>query len=226
MLPNLQMMQDPVTDAWANGSGDWLYGTDYHRTIHFDPWIGLGRMLHQGWNVIAPAFLEDMHDAESLADLINGGNLTGTERAPLCTVVTKWDNEHQVYYSYVVGFGGNFALENGSSYFVFVTQDLNMPLEGAVLSPAINLTLETGYNLVGWPYISYITASELADEITSCVKVSMFNSKYQLWLPEYIVGLPVPWDFDVQMSDGVFVFVESGPVQWEPRIIPLLPLRT
>jgi parallel beta-helix repeat protein len=203
-----QTMQDPVTGWWASGNGDWLYGGSEYDNIHFDPWVGIGRMLYEGWNMISPTFIEGVYDAAGLADYINMGG-SGPERGPVCTVVTRWDATTHTYQSYVVGFGGNFALENGSGYMVFMTEDMNMPIYGAVLEPEINQTLIAGYNLIGWPYPYAIAASELAENISYSVKIAFLDAETQTWLPEYIVGLPVPWDFDVQMSEGVFVFVSD-----------------
>jgi parallel beta-helix repeat protein len=209
-MPVLGYMDDPITETEANGDGDYIHSGDemIDENIHFDPWLGFGRMLYEGWNMISPTFIEGVYDAADLADYINGGN-KGPGRELLCTVVTRWDATMHMYQSYVVGFGGNFALENGSGYMVFMTEDMNMPIYGAVLEPEINQTLIAGYNLIGWPYPWAIAASELAENISYSVKIAFLDAETQTWLPEYIVGLPIPWDFDVQMSEGVFVFVSD-----------------
>jgi len=191
-------------DGLYNPGGDGDNVTDY---VLYDPWMGL--YLYQGWNMVSPGFIPEngeMDTADDLADLI-GAN---------CTVVTRWDGDKQRYVSYVAGTGEGFSLRNGTGYFVFVTDDTNVQFTGGLASPDINLTLSDGFNLVGYPYLGFAQASDFAGDINNCVKVSMFDAETQTWLPEYITALPgISYNFDVLMGDGVFVFVNPGPVNWD-----------
>ncbi|MEA2055112.1 MAG: right-handed parallel beta-helix repeat-containing protein [Candidatus Thermoplasmatota archaeon] len=204
---NNDNMLDPITGNPANGTGDEINGSAVYDNIHFDPWLGL--MLYKGWNMITPAFINDsIETAEDLGALISG-----------CTVVTVWDNVHQKYVSHVVGFAYDFALVNGTGYLVFVREDVNLQFNGTLLEPEINLTLRTGYNMIGWPYAMYTTASQIAENITNCIKVAKWNAQEQEWLPEYITALP-GYDFDILMGEGVFVFISSGTTQWQVTPTP------
>jgi len=192
--------QDPITLNYAEGEGDRLYGNHSYDNIHFDPWLGL--MLYKGWNLITPAFNYSVRNASDLMAMI-----------PNCTVVTMWDNVNQKYVSYVDGFGENFEIINGSGYFVFVTEDVNVQFLGKLYQPTINMTLYPGYNLIGWPYIMYSPAKDIADNITHCIKVSKWDSQEQTWVAEYITALG-SYNFDMLMGEGAFVFV-SGQSQWQ-----------
>ncbi len=198
--PDSSDQYDPITYNYAEGEGDWLYGNHSYDNIHFDPWLGL--MLYQGWNLITPAFNHSVQNASDLMDII-----------PHCTIVTMWDNIHQKYVSYVNGFGEDFEIDNASGYFVFVTENTNVQFFGKLCQPTINMTLYPGYNLIGWPYIMYSPAGNIADNITNCIKIAKWNAQEQTWVAEYITALD-SYNFDMLMGEGAFVFV-SGQSQWQ-----------
>jgi len=192
--------QDPVTDRNATGNGDYIYGGDVTDNIHFDPWTGL--TLYKGWNLITFSFINSIQSASDLMSSISG-----------CTVVTMWDNINQKYVSYIDGFGEDFELNNGSSYFVFLTGGVMTYLIGDVYQPEINITFHPGYNLIGWPYPEYEPAEDIADNITHCMKVAKWNAQEQTWVAEYITALD-SYNFDLLMGEGAFVFV-SEQSQWQ-----------
>jgi len=101
----------------------------------------------------------------------------------------------------------NFEIINGSGYFVFVTEDVNVQFFGKLYQPTINMTLYPGYNLIGWPYMMYSPAEDIADNIMHCMK------QEQTWVAEYITALG-SYNFDMLMGEGAFVFV-SEPTQWQ-----------
>ena len=187
---------------YANGHGDFIEGGSVDNNIHFDPWLGL--YLYEGWNIVTAAFVDE--GMETAADL--GAWIPG------CTVVAMWDMSAQKYVSHVVGITGDFALDNGSAYFVFVTQDVNVQYIGGLRYPQINMTLNVGYNLIGWPYPWVENASWMAERIDHCIKIAPWDAENQAWLPEYITALD-DVDFDLLMGQGVFVFVNQES-QWRP----------
>jgi len=200
--------QDPVhTSIFADGNGDYIYGGDVTDNIHFDPWTGI--TLYKGWNLITFSFINSMQSASDLMDAIPG-----------CTVVTMWDNINQKYVSYIDGFGEDFELNNGTSYFVFLTGSVMTYIIGDVYQPTINMTLYPGYNLIGWPYPEYEPAEDIADNITHCIKIAKWNAQEQTWVAEYITALG-SYNFDLLMGEGAFVFV-SERTQWQ--VVPLPPV--
>ena len=199
---------DPVhTSIFADGNGDYIYGGDVTDNIHFDPWTGI--TLYKGWNLITFSFINSMQSASDLMDAIPG-----------CTVVTMWDNINQKYVSYIDGFGEDFELNNGTSYFVFLTGSVMTYIIGDVYQPTINMTLYPGYNLIGWPYPEYEPAEDIADNITHCIKIAKWNAQEQTWVAEYITALG-SYNFDLLMGEGAFVFV-SERTQWQ--VVPLPPV--
>jgi len=199
---------DPVhTSIFADGNGDYIYGGDVTDNIHFDPWTGI--TLYKGWNLITFSFINSIQSASDLMDAIPG-----------CTVVTMWDNINQKYVSYVNGFGEDFELNNGTSYFVFLTGSVMTYIIGDVYQPTINMTLYPGYNLIGWPYPEYEPAEDIADNITHCIKIAKWNAQEQTWVAEYITALG-SYNFDLLMGEGAFVFV-SERTQWQ--VVPLPPV--
>ncbi len=171
----------------------------------------LNLSLYEGWNMVSVPCNQSLNTAGELAELVNG------ESEGVCTVITRWDTAKQRYVSYIPGSGEGFALSNGTGYFVYVTADVNVNITGDIVTPDVDLSLEEGFNLVGWPYPYDAEASDIAGGIDNCVKVSKFNASTQTWLPEYVPGLPASNDFAVRMGEGVFVFVNPGPSGWQPR---------
>ncbi|MEA2054491.1 MAG: hypothetical protein U9O96_05175, partial [Candidatus Thermoplasmatota archaeon] len=162
-----------------------------------------------GWNLITmPVKHPSIHTASDLIQYIN------TFSADNCTVVTRWDREYQRYDSYVVpegdGFGVAFTIVPGEGYFVFVKTNITVYMEGCLIEyDEINLTLNVGYNMIGWANLEVINASQLAGNISGCTKVAKWNASAQGWfMPEYIVG-DSP-DFNISIGEAMFVFRPTG----------------
>ncbi len=196
---------DANDQVWANLSSFSIYGL-------FGDITQLNLSLYEGWNMVSVPCNQSLNTAGELAELVNG------ESEGVCTVITRWDTAKQRYVSYIPGSGEGFALSNGTGYFVYVTADVNVNITGDIVTPDVDLSLEEGFNLVGWPYPYDAEASDIAGDIDNCVKVSMFNGSTQTWMAEYIAAVSgTSYDFDVLMADGVFVFVNPGPSGWQPR---------
>jgi len=115
-----------------------------------------------------------------------------------------WDNINQKYVSYVDGFGEDFELVNGSGYFVFVKEDVNLQFNGTLLEPEINLMLYPGYNLIGWSYAMYSPASDIADNITNCVKVAKWDVRERAYP---VAGCAVAAGADLNPYSPLFLLI-------------------
>lgn len=151
------------------------------------------------------SFIDGMNTAEDLA----------TRIGDTCTVVVQWNRQAQKYEGYIVGLGTPFTLENGSSYFVFVTADTNVKFSGDLAEPEIDLGFKPGYGTAGWPYVGYHTASDLVADIDGSVAlVVSWDAETQQWGDSYITDLGSV-DFDIRMGEGVFMFVRNAPARWQ-----------
>ena len=170
-----------------------IFGSFTHLTIYF----------YCGWNMISLPFINNsITTASQLLNYIPG-----------CTVVTRWDSDQQKYVSYVNGFGSDFYLMQGEGYFVFVKNENNVTFSGDVINE-INITLLTGYNMIGWTHAMPTNASHIADNIQNCLKVAKWNASAQEWMvPEYIASLGGP-DFYIKAGEGIFVFLSSRSTIW------------
>ncbi|MCD6147406.1 MAG: hypothetical protein J7J34_05335, partial [Thermoplasmata archaeon] len=170
---------------------------------------------HTGWNLITmPVKHESIHTASDLIDYIN------TFSPDVCTVVTRWDRENQQYVSYVAyggGFGGDFSLTPGEGYFIYVTKNVTVYMEGCLIEyDEINMTLNVGYNMIGWANLEKINASQIAGNISGCTMVTKWNSSSQGWfIPSYLVVDP-SHDFNITIGEAMFVFRPTGgTMQWD-----------
>jgi len=80
----------------------------------------------------------------------------------------------------------------------------------------INMTLNLGYNMIGWANLEPTNASLIAGNISGCMKVAKWNSSAQRWfIPEYLVTDP-SHDFNITIGEAMFVFRPTGgTVQWD-----------
>ncbi|KAA0002123.1 MAG: hypothetical protein FE046_00460 [Thermoplasmata archaeon] len=161
--------------------------------------------LSEGWNMITiPLINDSFSTAEELGTFI-----------PNCTIVALWSAKEQRYVSHIVGFGYDFDIVNGTGYFIYVTDDTQVTLNGSGIKE-INLSLKTGYDLIGWTHSLPTNASTLLSHITNCVKVATWNASQQMWMPEYMAFQQVPgFDPEIIAGEGMFVFIISGTTQWD-----------
>jgi len=158
--------------------------------------------LIYGWNIITIP-VENNLTAKTLAENISG-----------CEVVSHFDANNQTYKSYVVGVSPphtDFNIEDGLGYFVVVNQNSiftihGFPIENVSVHLYVNLT---GWNMIGWYHDYNTTASSLADNITNCSVVSMFDSILQTY-HSFIVGVSPPSeDFIISLGEGVFIVADE-----------------
>jgi hypothetical protein len=146
------------------------------------------RALEKGWNLITIP-VNVSHTAESLAQNIS-----------YCTHVARWDSTIGNFETYVKGSGtGNFALEKGIGYMVYVTADSTLELKGDALS-TVSVALQKGWNAIGWFKSSSITAEELALQIGNCTAVSYWDSSSNRFVV-HPIGSDIN-NFDIVKGNG------------------------
>jgi hypothetical protein len=74
----------------------------------------------------------------------------------------------------------------------------------------MEMTLNIGWNLIGWYHDYNTTASGLAGNISGCQMVSWFDSENQTF-KTYIVGVP-GYDFTITSGMGLFILVDTASV--------------
>jgi hypothetical protein len=147
--------------------------------------------LAQGWNLITIP-VEHNLTAESLGAAI-----------PFCDTVTKWDAAAQGYVNHPVGTAIEvFALEDGVSYFVHVTNDSQFTVTGEPLD-TIAVAVMPGWNLLGWVRTHAVTAEQLGDAVNGSDTVMRWSTTVQDYIP-HPMGTTIN-NFDVTHGMGLFV---------------------
>ncbi len=171
------------------------HSSTYTFRIVDDSFISCDISFVTGWNLITLPM--DMGwNASDLAAQITG-----------CTSISGWNATSQTYQTYIVGGppSFDFSLIGGHGYFVDVNQQSMCTFTGVPLY-SVNVSLSSGWNLIGWFKEENTTASSLAGNITGCSSVSSWNTTTQSY-ETYIVGGPPSFDFTIVQSMGLFVDV-------------------
>ena len=151
--------------------------------------------IKMGWNSITIPYNKSWY-ASNLANNISG-----------CTSVSKWNASLQTYDTFIVGGppSFDFMLCDGCGYFVDVIEESTFSVTGESINE-VNVSLEVGWNLLGWYHEDETTASSLASNISGCTSVSKWNASLQTY-DTFIVGGPPSFDFMVSCGMGLFVDV-------------------
>jgi len=151
--------------------------------------------LLPGWNLITVP----VYTSWNASDIAN--NITS------CNSLSNWDAINQTYNTYIVGIPeSDFSLENGSGYFVDVDDACVLNTSGERIS-SVNISLEIGWNLIGWYHNYNTTASSLAENISGCNSVSSWDATAQTY-NTHIAGVPES-DFMISRGMGMFVDVDQ-----------------
>lgn len=148
--------------------------------------------LHQGWNLISIP-ISDIGKASDLKSLI-GNN---------CTAIARWDTSLGRFITHPTETGiSNFKVEPQYGYFVNVIDDTVFQVQGqAVVN--INISLENGWNLLGWfdPLSTY--ANNLIGKINYCTHINKWDNNTQNF--EIYPGN----NFKINYCEGFFVYIEQ-----------------
>ncbi|MGC9307359.1 MAG: hypothetical protein ACP5FL_01125 [Thermoplasmatota archaeon] len=171
----------------------------------FTDTVDVSMYLRTPWNLITVP-VQHSWTSRTLGENISG-----------CKVVTRWDVDQQMYIDYIMGIDspGNpaFAILDGVGYFVGVTHDSWFHMSGPFIE-SISVTLQPGFNLVGWANVENTTAESLGDNITRCQFVTKWDEIRPQEFYTHVVG-SVLNDFTVSTGRGMFVYLTgTGNVTW------------
>ena len=118
--------------------------------------------------------------------------------------MVKWKPVEQSYWFYLPGYPAfDFELIPGHGYFVETNTSYNLSLVGLKVTD-VNISLKTGWNLIGWYKEEDTTASSIAENITGCTSVVKWKPLEQsYWF--YLPGYPA---FDFVVTRGMGLFIE------------------
>ena len=153
-------------------------------------------MLHRGWNFVTLP-CENEYNASMLYFSIQG-----------CNLILKWNNSKDDFDVYTHGSPNNFAIENGTGYFISVSNNTNLSVTGLPIT-SVNITLLVGWNSLGWFKEEQTNASDIYNSIAGCNIVLRWNNSRN----DFDVYVPNAPDFVIEQGNGFFVSV-SQQSQW------------
>jgi len=151
--------------------------------------------LYAGWNLIT----NPINNSWNASDI--AANVTG------CISVVDWVESSQSYWFYLPGYPSfDFELQNGEGYFVEMSGSDTLTITGPPIDN-VDVSLYTGWNMIGWYNQTSTTASSIAENITNCISVvDWVESSQSYWF--YLPGYPA-FDYTVPQCMGLFVEVTS-----------------
>jgi len=152
--------------------------------------------LLSGWNFVTIA-CENNYTASSLYNSIQG-----------CNLILKWNNSKNDFDVYTHGSPNNFAIENGTGYFISVSNNTILSVTGMPIQ-SVNITLLVGWNSLGWFNPTQTNASDVYNNIAGCNIILKWNNSRD----DFDVYVPNAPDFVIEQGNGFFVSV-SQQSQW------------
>ena len=204
--PYLRLIKERVNNSYheeINGTDGlevidghlWWYSPIIKVTV-IEPAIVANISLYKGWNFVTLP-CENNYTASSLYNNISG-----------CNLILKWNNSKNDFDVYTHGSPNNFAIENGTGYFISVSNNTNLSVTGLPIT-SVNITLLVGWNSLGWFKEEQTNASDIYNSIAGCNIVLRWNNSRN----DFDVYVPNAPDFVIEQGNGFFVSV-SQQSQW------------
>ena len=147
-----------------------------------------------GWNLITIPF-QTSWMASDLLTLM-----------PNATLVSWYDTVNETYKTATSGGGYDFPLQCGWGYFVYVTNDSNVTVDGSPCSN-VSVSLDVGWNMIGWYHDDDTMASSLMQNISNCTMISWYDTVSQTFKTRTSDG---GYDFIISQGMGVFVYTTEA----------------
>ncbi len=204
-------------------------GHKENKTMQAEAWVSIMLnktiTLYEGWNLITIP-VKTTWTAYDLAR-----NITG------CEFIVRWNAKTQgydrtVYVDKTGVHGQNFPIEPGVGYWIYVKQNTTLTIKGCLIEE-INVTLYTGYNLLGWANLNATNMSAVVnggEGIPGCKyypdvyppdTVAVWNASKQQWRvyglgfdPTFIIE-NYPDDWIIEIGEAFFVYRSDGIAYWK-----------
>ncbi len=152
--------------------------------------------LQEGWNFITLPLNTTYERAEDLANAISS-----------CTHISKWNISTSSFVSHQKGTDvNNFTIDDGVGYIVYVEGDAVFEVNGIEILP-VTMSLQKGWNSIGWFNETSTDAESLAQDITNCTTISYWNNTLGRFVM-HPVGTNIS-NFVVEKGNGYLVYVTS-----------------
>ena len=184
--------------VWAEDtSGNSVTTGSFSFCIVNDSYESVSLSLSVGWNLMTVPVEKEWYASDLASEVVG------------CTSVSKWNASLQTYDTFIVGGppSFDFPIVEGHGYFVDVDESSMVTMVGLPIED-VNVSLDVGWNLIGWYHDFNTTASSLAGNISGCTSVSKWNATMQTY-DTFIVGGPPSFDFTVSCGMGLFVEVNE-----------------
>lgn len=182
-----------VVCAIAYSSGGKVVYDNSSATVFVEETSVINISLYTGWNVVTIP-VENSYTASSLyADI------------PGCNIILIWNTSIQNFDVYVPGSPYDYPIENGKGYIIGMSHDSLFSVTGDPIQ-TVNISLQIGWNMLGWFKEQPTTASSICNSIPGCTLLMVWNTTQQDF-NLYIPGGPV--DFLIHQGDGFLVAVNQ-----------------
>jgi hypothetical protein len=166
--------------------------------------------LNVGWNLVASPTTNESYSLWAYFHVLTA--IYGSSAATTSVTVQNVTGAGNVSYPGGGAYAATYAVAPGRGVWVDVSLALTVTLSGNLttgpLFPA--LSLQSGWNNVGWSLSGATNASALAALVPNASAISMWNSTTQSYVT-FIVGFSDPsYDFAVSDGTGVLVWVPSS----------------
>jgi hypothetical protein len=148
--------------------------------------------LKKGWNMITVP-LQNNFSARSLSQIIGDK----------CDSIAIWNSSKKDYDSHPSGTHiNNFPIKNGMGYYIHLWENVSISISGLLLQPQ-EISLQKGYNLIGWTGNYKTSSRQLAENITGCTLLAKWDSDMDIYII-YNVDID-DTIFQIETGDGLFV---------------------
>ncbi len=172
--------------------------------------ISVGVAIAPGWNLITVPVLGSISSAAALASSMNDSSQLGT--GAISTIATYSGGKYSLY---VPGYSPDLPLQPEQGIWVYSSKSGSWKAAGAAFATSSPINLQTGWNLVGFPYPSSgLTTTQIAGQVggSAVQRIALYqNGNYTTWRAGQA-------GFSVPASTGLWMYVTSS-TTWSPQAI-------
>ena len=162
--------------------------------------------LAAGWNLVSSPVANESYTLWSLFHVLTA--IYGASASTTSLTVQNITGAGNVTYPGGGAFAANYAIQPGRGVWIDVAASVSSFVYGNLTAGPLypTVSLQSGWNNVGWSLTGVTNASSLAALVTGCTAVSIWNATTQSYTT-YIVGFSsTTYDFSVSEGMGVLVW--------------------